>query len=216
MKARARRSGSGKERAPERRSEVYGHIPKLTRWGKTFKIPTSYLRSHRGRGRSRHDVTRHTSDDVWALVEKMLAGDAEAVPILSDLIEEGVSSGKTKFIDLGTQGFGKTDRSFAAITPGRQITLFGVRTRSGWEKGRGHFTYVKPYVSRYKIGDAAEYSSYNLVYFGTITSISDKRVMIDKGHGSGKASLTIDRFSTKNWDPENLEKGLKQNREWTD
>lgn len=169
-------------------------------------------------------ASRHTSDTVWALVERMLEGDTNAALVLNDVIEEGVSSGKTKFVKITRRGyrrFGKEypatveEGQFAAITPGRQIVLFGIKDR--WN-GPGKSGYTKRgYLSRYRIGDTAEYDSYNLVYFGKITSITEKRVVIDKGRGySKKASLDIERFSHKNWDPDNLEQGLKRNREWSD
>lgn len=208
----------GRPTAVTRTTQLPGRKP-LTKWGRS-------LRSHgRSRVRSRRDTGRHSSDEVWALVEKMISGDADAAIVLADLIEEGVSGGKTKFVKISDRGYKRgsyvsapkvREGEFAAITPGRQIVLFGVKDR--WnEDGKGGYS-KRGYVSRYRVGDTAEYNSYNLVYFGTIRSISDKRIVIAKTDmpGSSKASLSIEQFSHKNWDPKNLEEGLKRNREWMD
>jgi len=246
-------------RSRPRSAGLPGRRPDTT-WGRALRD-----RHHRRRLRrrsSRRDPAgfgRHTSDTIWALVEKMLEGDAEAALVLNDAIEEGVSSGKTTFMKIRSGGYYKhvggqvvkgrrvgatrtlvegsdkvQEGQFAAVTPGRQIVLFGVTER--WEQGpiTGHRRpevlgrpavpiygpgrhAKKGYLSRYKIGDTAEYDAYNLVYFGKITSITAKRVTIDKGsHHSRKAVLTIEGFNSKNWDPENVTKGLKRNREWSD
>jgi hypothetical protein len=162
----------------------------------------------------------------------MLAGDTDAALVLNDVIEDGVSGGKTVFLKIKSRagkshgisyGGAVKEGSFAAVTPGRQIVLFGiVDSYPPQKKGPDGRYYPQEkvkrgYVSRFRIGDTAEYDSYNLVYFGKITSITAKRVTIDKGRGSSsKSSLDIERFSSKNWDPDNLEQGMKRNREWSD
>ena len=161
----------------------------------------------------------------------MLAGDADAAIVLSDVIDEGVSSGRTKFVKIvrpGYKQFGKhhpeqiQTGQFAAITPKRQIVLFGIR-------GTPHRGY-KGYMSRYQIGDTAEYDSYNLVYFGEIIDISEKRVVFDTNakyrqrlpsgeqgrYPVKKKVLNIYQFEWRNWDPKNLEDGVRRNREWND
>jgi hypothetical protein len=194
------------------------------------------FRTHAGRRwASSRDPGHHSSDSVWRLVEKMLEGDADAAIVLADVIEEGVSAGRTKFVKIYEKGYkrggkvygaGVKEGEFAAITPGRSIVLFGVREQ--YNPGGGHSK--RGYMSRYQMGSSAEYDSYNLAYFGQIIGITDKRVIIDKNAGyrartsSGelgrypvsKASLDIAQFSRKNWDPRNLEEGLKRNREWSD
>ena len=215
---------------PRSLNQLPGRRPR-TRWGRP-------LRFRHGRSRRfARDPSRHSSDTVWALVEKMLAGDADAAVVLSDVLDEGVSSGKTRFIKITEKArrwHGKTipekirEGEFAAITPGRQIVLFGVRKRLM----PGNRTYeYKGYMSRYSMGDSAEYDSYNLVYFGEIIGITAKQVTIDKNarfrqrhavtgesmrYPVSKAVLSIERFSYKNWDPNNLQQGLERNRNWSD
>lgn len=118
-----------KTKAKRDRSRPRGRKP-LARWGRPLR-----KRLHR----SSRDTSRPSSDTAWALVEKMLEGDEEALVVLADLIEEGVSAGKTKFVKVKSYYGGagpKKDESFAAITPGRQITLFGVKDRYNPKKGR--------------------------------------------------------------------------------
>lgn len=173
--------------------------------------------------RTRRDATKHTSDTVWNLVEKMMNGDAEAAAILNDVIEEGVSSGKTKFVKItrrGGQRFGRkyepevVPNNYAAITPGRQITLFGTEKRY---PGGGMTPAMVPYVRRFQIGDVAEYDSYNLSYLGRISGITDKRVTIKKPDykGDAKASLDIAQFNSRNKNL-NVAETVRRNQEWTD
>lgn len=224
-KTRTRRSRTVTRQLRRQESSVasvlrpHGRKP-FTKWGRPLRPKRSRLQLRR---RLSRDSSMHTSDTVWTLVEKMLEGDVVAAKILNDVIEEGVSSGKTKFVKITRRAFkrfGKTTPEsvvadqYAAITPGSQIVLFGVKDQ--YEPGKRDAV-KRGYISRYKIGDTAEYDSYNLVYFGTISAITNKRVTIDKGRGySKKASLDIEQFSNKNWDPDNLEEGLKRNRNWSD
>lgn len=180
------------------------------------------LRSRTARPRARRDATRHTSDTVWALVERMMQGDTDAARVLDDVIEEGVSSGKTRFVKVTRRAgrlYGKpypeevVPNHYAAVTPGRQIVLFGLR--KVYEQGAVGGV-LRGYVRRFAVGDTAEYDSYNLVYLGTITSITEKRVTIDKGRGySRKAVLDIATFDSKNHDLD-VEEAVRKNREWTD
>lgn len=65
----------------------------------------------------------------------------------------------------------------------------------------------------YKMGERAEYHSYNLNYFGEITSITAKTVTINAGHAENRR-LSLYEFCWRNWsDPAPK---LKSNREWTD
>jgi hypothetical protein len=59
----------------------------------------------------------------------------------------------------------------------------------------------KDYDKTFKVGDIAEYDSYNLSYMGTIVSISDKGVGILPQHGcrGGKVQrLGLDEFCWRN------------------
>lgn len=216
-------------------------------WGRPLK--ESGRGRGRGRGRARRDPGgRKSSDVVWDLVEQILEGRVEAVDVLHDVIAEGVDGGKTKFMLLERKAWKRQGHvnpamliknQFAAVTPGRQIVLFGVKERwespdrraqprhSGWGKAVAYRegpdrnakdSVLRGYISRYKIGDVAEYGGYNLTYFGKVTGITAKRVTVSQGDTGqrGNKSFDIEQFSTKNWDPENVQDGLKRNREWSD
>jgi hypothetical protein len=60
----------------------------------------------------------------------------------------------------------------------------------------------------YHIGDWAEYDSYNLHYFGEITSITEKTVTIKKGIGKGSRRLKIADFAWRNGNKSISEKQL--------
>lgn len=76
----------------------------------------------------------------------------------------------------------------AEIVPGASIRLFGL-DRSARKL---------PFSVTFKVGDAAEYDSYNLSYYGTITSITDKTVTIVKSGAAHR--LSIYDFTWRNRD----------------
>ena len=52
----------------------------------------------------------------------------------------------------------------------------------------------------FKIGDMAEYDSWNLSYYGKIVSITDKTVTIEEKHfDTKKRRLKLDHFAWRNW-----------------
>lgn len=73
--------------------------------------------------------------------------------------------------------------------------------------GRNATTLKEPHFDRvFKVGDWAEYDSYNLIYDGKIVKITPKTVTIDKGRSySKKVRLTMFRFVEKNWDYDSQE-----------
>ena len=169
------------------------------------KLP---LRATRYRG-SRRDPAKHSSDEVWGLVKKMMEGDADAAVVLDDVIEEGVR-GTTHFMkirerDIKRKGQlipGKVVKnSYAAITPGRSIVLFGIN-----QNARSDYR-LRGYTRRFTIGDVAEYDSYNLSYLGKIVQITDKRITFS-GERRAQSSdskqktrqLSIHEFNWRNWD----------------
>lgn len=91
----------------------------------------------------------------------------------------------------------------AEIVPGKSIVLFGesdeMLVAANDNGGNTRYFHGKvPYRVEFKIGDLAEYHSYNLTYLGTIVSISTKCVMIED---SGRRyRLDVHGFSTKNRD----------------
>lgn len=184
-----------------------------------FGRPLAPLR----RRTARRDPARRarSSDVVWGLVERMMgggeAGTAASVE-LAEVIGSGLRAGGTIFLRVESRSYKRGGRvypgqvrehEYAAVTPGRSITLFGVRKR--WEKGG---TVMVGYKRRFAMGDSAEYGSYNLSYYGPILHIGPKTVTIATGwtHGThgGLSSrpegrpevkkLTIERFSSRNWD----------------
>jgi hypothetical protein len=62
----------------------------------------------------------------------------------------------------------------------------------------------------FKIGDMAEYDSYNLSYYGPIVSITEKTVTIKDKHFDRKYRLKLDTFAWRNYNF-NLEKTVQEN-----
>lgn len=80
--------------------------------------------------------------------------------------------------------FGSTTYQ-VTIIPKRAVTV-----RTEWEGKVTCFTY--------QVGDYAEYDSYNLSYFGEITSITEKTVTIRKHVGDGSKRLKLQEFAWRN------------------
>lgn len=66
----------------------------------------------------------------------------------------------------------------------------------------------------FKVGDKAEYDSWNLSYIGTIVSITANSVIIDQdmGDSSPKKRLPLGEFCNRNWDFD-LDTKIKENAE---
>ena len=64
----------------------------------------------------------------------------------------------------------------------------------------------------FKMGDTAEYSSYNLSYMGIIIGITEKTVSIKCDSDKSIRRLKLSQFCWRNWDF-NLEKKLAYNEE---
>lgn len=91
------------------------------------------------------------------------------------------------------------------IEPKKSITIQGVYTNHA--NGPQHFK------KTFKIGDWAEYGSYNLKYNGRITNIGKKTVTIQHyDNRPDKTRLTLNRFAFRNWDFD-LEESKKYNSE---
>lgn len=78
----------------------------------------------------------------------------------------------------------------AEIVPGVSIRLYGIDTN--------HVDGDKPYDITFKVGDQAEFDSYNLSYVGKILAITEKTVTIE-GH-SRPCRLDIYEFDHRNHD----------------
>jgi hypothetical protein len=68
-------------------------------------------------------------------------------------------------------------------------------------------------VRTFRLGEQAEHGSYNLSYYGTITSITARTVTIDDDGQVKRLSLCD--FCRRNWDFD-LAKARKRNTEWMD
>ncbi len=79
----------------------------------------------------------------------------------------------------------------ATICPGERIRIYGV------------YIDDRPiaFSKTFKIGDRAEYDSYNLAYTGAIVAIGAKTVTIDAGStGENLKRLDLYTFCWRNWD----------------
>ncbi len=160
---------------------------------------------------------------MWALVERMMSGDTPAAVLLTQVIDEGVSTTSgTRFEKITRKAwkrFGKVnpavvrEGAFAAVTPGRSIVLFGIKKE--YKRSDPPEGVMRGYVRRFKIGDTAEYNAYNLVYLGKVTSITAKTVTVKHPHGPRKSVFDIETFNSKNYDLDVAEV-VKRNSEWTD
>jgi hypothetical protein len=84
---------------------------------------------------------------------------------------------------------------FVEIKKGKSISVYREDERTG-----------KTAVKTFKVGDYAEYDSYNLSYYGKILSITDKTVTIDKNakyphiNEVSKTRMKIYNFAWRNYD----------------
>jgi hypothetical protein len=77
----------------------------------------------------------------------------------------------------------------ADIEPGRSIRLHGIHQK-------------KPFDVTFKLGDIAEYDSYNLHYTGKIVQIAANTVTIERGSTGERANkrLSLYEFCWRNYD----------------
>lgn len=95
----------------------------------------------------------------------------------------------------------------ADICKGEWIRIYGIH-----EDGTKKTAYDKTF----KIGDMAEYHSYNFSYLGKIVAIGEKTVKIDDGYGSKKTTqLSLHDFTYRNWDLD-LAKKAEERANWYD
>lgn len=145
-----------------------------------------------------------------------MAGDRDSLVVLNEAVVESPNAGKTQFVVIDPLN-AKNEATYAAVTPGRQIVLFGTNIRSLYDKEkREHYTVLVGFKSRYAMGDTAVYGSYNLSYMGSIVSITTKRIGVKPNASDRKKLMTLDSFAFYNWSPDTIEKASKSNREWMD
>jgi hypothetical protein len=110
----------------------------------------------------------------------------------------------------------------------KAYTLYGRKypaEPTGWkadiEKGQsiriyGFYDNSRPFDVTLKIGDVAEYDSWNVGYHGTISNVTTKRVTISDKYEKGKTySLDLAKFVRHNWDINDLD-AIKRDLDWTD
>jgi hypothetical protein len=110
-----------------------------------------------------------------------------------------------------------TTREFnAEIIKNQSIRLFGWTrgTTFGYDVDRtGRNPVTRNFARTFRVGDEAEYDSYNLSYIGTIVAIGEKTVSI--ADGSKTTRLDLYTFALRNWDFD-AERARKRNSEWMD
>ena len=95
----------------------------------------------------------------------------------------------------------------ADIIPGKSIRLFGIETN--------RYGGPKAYDKTFKVGDEAEYGSYNLHYFGKILAIGAKTVRIETSSTGGRSRLLDPyEFSFRNRD--DADRKHEANADWRD
>lgn len=142
-----------------------------------------------------------------ALVLETAPANTNAPAVASVVTFDGV----TKYRNLKnrdwTRGGRKHEGSInegqhADVIPGKSIVLHGVyMNRVG-----GPVAYRR----EFKIGDVAEFDSYNLSFYGKILAIGEKTITIDSdGLRSRAQRLDICEFSSRNWDFDQAQKSAE-------
>lgn len=115
-----------------------------------------------------------------------------------------MSKSKTVRVE-NIEGYSAACNYNAEIVPGQSIRIWG--TYGNHIKGPQTFDRTS------KIGDAAEYDSYNLKYIGNIVRIGPKTVKVKHyEHSATCTQLTLEQFIWRNWDLD-LEKTARENAE---
>lgn len=103
----------------------------------------------------------------------------------------------------------------AQVEPKSRIVLWGTQRRlRPYQKG----VFLTPYRIEFRVGDWAEYDSYNLSYTGRIVAIGAKTVTIESYPGTANARkhrLSIYKFNWRNWNFD-AELIARRNSEWMD
>lgn len=103
-----------------------------------------------------------------------------------------------------------SEEHHAMIEPRKSITLYGIE--------RNRISGPVAYETTFKIGDPAEYNSYNISYVGEITSITEKTVTIVAYKGTTSARtyrLSLEKFEWRNR-MFNAKETSERNAAWTD
>lgn len=139
------------------------------------------------------------------------ANENSNVGLASTVTRDGKSVTYRNIADRDHVRFGRKHKGavshgqHALVEPGKRVVLWGL--------DRNNTAGLRPYRIEFKIGDTAEYDSWNLVYTGEIVAIGEKTITI-KAHGR-KHRLSIYLFNSKNHDFD-LAAIQKRNSEWYD
>lgn len=105
---------------------------------------------------------------------------------------------------FGVKYTGKVDEyAHADISKGKWIRIYGLlpQERDYNRLTRATTAFRQVYDLTFKIGDTCVYDSFNIIYTGSIVSISEKTIAIDRGAGySKKVMLDIATFIRRNQD----------------
>lgn len=167
--------------------------------------------------------TAHTSNDnpaeiaaLFAYLDAPVAKPAPVAPAAEVTAAPVKPAAKIIYAELKSKASkshghvyeGVVEKGFQAeVIPGQSVRIFGTQ-----------YNRINPkaFDLTFKIGDLAEYDSFNLIYVGTITKIGPKTVTItETGYDARSHQLDICSFARKNWDFD-YERIAKQNSEWRD
>lgn len=91
------------------------------------------------------------------------------------------------FVRFGNTIKGATAHGQAEIVLGKSVRLFGA---TPWGK---------TFDVTFRIGEQAEYDSYNLSYYGEIVSITEKTITVQES-GGRKHRMSLYSFASRNYD----------------
>ncbi|MBK3865172.1 hypothetical protein G3A40_36060 [Paraburkholderia aspalathi] len=100
----------------------------------------------------------------------------------------------------------ENDREFnAEVIKNKSIRLYGWTrgTKCGYDVDQsGRNPVTREFERVFRMGDEAEYDSYNTAFIGKIAAIGEKTVTIESGSGSHieKHRLDLHSFARRNWD----------------
>lgn len=166
-----------------------------------------------------------TVSTIETLFAILVSGDNSILPVLEDAILEGVTDApkgvtyvvieRRAFVRNGiTTPAQRMSGHFAVVTKNKSIRLVGAgsaypsrgcnNTDPGWDR-------------TFEIGDTCEESSYNLTYFGTVSTVSEKKIGVlkERGNQGQRSMMDLDVFSSRNCRID-IESERQRNREWRD
>lgn len=149
---------------------------------------------------------------VESLIAKVQAGDVDSIPVVEDLIREGVtddSGGRYMLVSRpaykrhGVEHPERVEKGSYAVVTKTSVRLVGRRTFEN--ETLGTITMCGEdggYDRTFRIGDRVEYDSYNLHYTGIMRGVDrNGSVSVEKDEGGRrKTRLTLYEFNFRNRD----------------